>query len=75
MTETLAHFTLLVIGAYLGIGLAISVVSVLIFMRRIEPSGAPLPIKVRILLLPGMIALWPVIVMRILGRKPAEDRR
>ncbi len=74
MTVMTASFIWLAVAAYLGLGGLVAVAAATVFMRRLEPYGAPVPFHVRLLLVPGMIALWPVIVARIAGRKPVEDR-
>lgn len=73
MSVSFATFIWLAVGAYLAVGAVVAVVGVVLFMRRIEPYGAPVPLRVRLVLLPGMIALWPLILARIAGRKPVED--
>ncbi len=74
MTASLATFILLAVAAYLLAGVLVALPAATVFMRRLEPYGAPVPLRVRLILLPGMIALWPVILARIAGRKAVEDQ-
>jgi hypothetical protein len=60
------------LGAYLGFGLALGVLTILFGMRRLTP--VEVPVRVRLMLLPGMAALWPVILWRLIGVRPKEDR-
>lgn len=58
--------------AYLGFGLALGVLTILFGMRRLTP--VEVPVRVRLMLLPGMAAVWPVIVLRLAGVRAKEDR-
>lgn len=60
------------LGAYLGFGLALGLLTILFGMRRLTP--VEVPVRVRLMLLPGMAALWPVILMRLAGVRAKEDR-
>lgn len=61
------------LGAYFGFGLALGFLMIAFGMRRLVP-GVEVPVRVRLMLLPGMAALWPVIVMRLIGVRAPEDR-
>ena len=65
----------LVLGGYLGFGLIIALL-VLTFggLRRLDVNGGPMPLRVRLLVAPGMAALWPLILLRLSGIRPKEDR-
>lgn len=72
MTEAAAEAIWLGLALYLGAGLAIGLGVILFGMKRL--TAAQVPARVRLLVLPGMAALWPVIVLRLAGVKPPEDR-
>lgn len=61
------------LGVYLGFGLALGLLTILFGMRRLVP-GVEVPVRVRLLVLPGMAAVWPVILLRLIGVRPKEDR-
>lgn len=61
------------LGVYLGFGLALGLLTILFGMRRLVP-GVEVPVRVRLLVLPGMAAVWPVILIRLIGVRPKEDR-
>lgn len=60
------------VAAYFGTGLALGVLTILFGLRRLTP--VEVPVRVRLLILPGLAALWPVILLRLLGVRPPEDR-
>lgn len=60
------------LGVYLGFGLALGLLTILFGMRRLTP--VEVPVRVRVMLLPGMAAVWPVILLRLIGVRPKEDR-
>lgn len=72
MSEAWAQAIWLGLGAYLGFGLVLGLLTILFGMRRLTTVEAPG--RVRLLLLPGMAALWPVILVRLIGVRPKEDR-
>jgi len=72
MTEATAEAIWLGLAGYLGVGLVIGLGVALFGMKRLTP--AEVPVRVRLLVLPGMAALWPVVLLRVFGVKPPEDR-
>lgn len=72
MSSVWAEVVWLGLGAYLGFGLALGLLTVLFGMRRLTP--VEVPVRVRVMLLPGMAAVWPVILIRLIGVRPKEDR-
>lgn len=74
MSESFAGLIWTLAAVYFGLGAVISVPVAAFMITKIDPHGAPLPLRVRLVLLPGMIALWPVILARLTGRKPFEDQ-
>lgn len=73
MTQALADAIGIGLAGYLGLGLVIGLGAILFGMRRLVP-GVEVPVRVRLLVLPGMAAVWPVILMRLAGVRPKEDR-
>lgn len=72
MSSVWAEVVWLGLGAYLGFGLALGLLTVLFGMRRL--TSVEVPVRVRVMLLPGMAAVWPVILIRLIGVRPKEDR-
>lgn len=57
-------------GAYLGFGLVIGLCVAAFGLKRLTAPEA----EVRLLILPGLAALWPVVLLRLAGVRPPEDR-
>lgn len=74
MSEQAALAVWIGLAVYAGIGLFVALASVGFGLGRIDPAAANAPWRVRLLLLPGLTALWPLILMRLAGIRPREDR-
>lgn len=74
MTEQLAERIWLWLGAYLGVGLCIALPTLLFGLRRLGAGAAHMPLRVRLLVAPGLIALWPLVTARLFGLRAKEDR-
>jgi hypothetical protein len=59
---------------YAGLGALVLVFLWLGGLARFDKAAAAAPWRVKLLLAPGMIALWPLMLARMVGRKPQEDR-
>lgn len=75
MSVTLAQGVWLVLFAYAAVGVLVAG-WLLLFggMRRVDPKAAAVPLGVRLLFGPGIVALWPVLLRRAAGHRPVEDR-
>ncbi len=74
MLETLATLLVLAIGLYLAIGLVFALWFVWRGVDGIDPSATQGTWGFRLLILPGTVALWPVLVRRRrLGEPPQES--
>jgi hypothetical protein len=74
VSEEAAQQIWLAVGVYLCCGLVVGLFAVLFGLKRIDPAMAPTPARVRLLILPGLIALWPLIVLRLVGVRAKEDQ-
>lgn len=70
-----AHIVLGLLAAYLAAGMLFAVALLLGSLRRIDTAAAAAPMRVKLLLVPGMVALWPLMLRRALGWQAREDRR
>jgi hypothetical protein len=68
----------LVVGVYLGIGVLFGLVFVSHSLTRFDADAAEAaPIQFRLIILPGVIALWPVLLAELLFKtltKKNEER-
>jgi hypothetical protein len=62
--EAFAQGLLVALGTYLGAGGMFGVVFVIVAVQRLEPAAATMPLTARLLVLPGMAALWPWLAWR-----------
>lgn len=74
MSEQIAETAWLSLAVYLGIGLCVALPTLLFGLDRFVPSAAAMPLRVRLLITPGLAALWPLIVARLLGVRAKEDQ-
>ena len=74
MPERTAELFWIGLAAYAALG---AVALVLLWsggLARFDKAAAAAPWRVKLLLAPGMIALWPLLVARAAGVQPREDR-
>lgn len=75
MAERSAEIVWLALGGYMAGGLLIAGLTLLFGLRRLEPGAAGMPLAVRLLIAPGLAALWPLVLARLMGLQAREDRR
>jgi len=70
MSEAIANIIVLGFGAYLLIGLLVGLAYMLGGAGKIDPAakGKGLPLRVRLLILPGIIGLWPIMLTKLLTK-------
>lgn len=73
MTEKGALLFWLLLSAYLSVGLVIALAIVTLGLRRFGPDAAAMPLRVRVLVTPGLAVLWPLVLARLFGRRAKED--
>ncbi len=59
-----AQLLLDAVSVYAAVGLVFAVPFVLVGIRRIDKVASHAPLKVRVLFLPGSVALWPVLLAK-----------
>ncbi len=71
MSEPLAELLVLSLGVYFGLGLLVGLVFMFGGAGRIDPAakGKGLPFRVRLLILPGVIGLWPLMLAKLFTQK------
>lgn len=74
MSLIAAEFFLWTLIAYVAIGLALAAIMLLVGLRRFDSAAATAPLHVKLMWVPGMVALWPVMLARALGWQPREDQ-
>ena len=64
MFETIVTWLLLALMLYLGIGLLFAIPFCMRGVRSVDPDAAEGSLGFRLLILPGTVALWPLLAMR-----------
>jgi hypothetical protein len=59
---TTASIILLVVGAYAALGALVGVAFIVRGVSRVDPAAAGAPIGFKLLILPGAIGLWPIVL-------------
>lgn len=72
MSVELAEAIWLALAGYLGFGLVAGLGVIAFGVKRLTPAAMPL--RVRLLILPGLAALWPLVLVRLIGVRAPEDR-
>lgn len=72
MSTALAQAIWLGLVGWLGFGAVIGLGVIAFGLKRLTPAEVPL--RVRLLILPGLAALWPVVLVRLVGVRAPEDR-
>jgi hypothetical protein len=60
---------LVVLAIYVAIGLLVSVPFVIFGIGRVDPSAKGAPWTFRVVVLPGVIAMWPFVLRLWLGSR------
>lgn len=66
MTVELAGMIMTGLGLYLLVGGLVGLVLALGGVSRIDPGAKGMPIRVRLLILPGLIGLWPLMLWKFI---------
>ncbi len=71
MSESAAEVLVLGLGIYALIGVLVGLIYVFGGAGRIDPAakGKGLPLRVRLMILPGIVGLWPVMLNKLLSQR------
>lgn len=71
MSEATAETLVLALGIYAAIGLVVGLIYMFGGAGRIDPAakGKGLPVRARILILPGVVGLWPLMLTKLFTQK------
>ena len=65
MLETVVSWFLAGVGVYLLIGLLFAVPFVFAWVKHVDPDAAHGSLGFRVLIFPGTVALWPLMLRRV----------
>jgi hypothetical protein len=74
MDESTATAIWLALAGYCALGALVLAWLTAGGMARLDRQAAAAPLQVKVMLAPGLIALWPLVLWRMAGVKPPEDR-
>ena len=75
MAETIAGWLVTALGVYAGLGLLFGVAFITRGAARIDPQAVGGSWGFRLAILPGVVALWPLVARRwASGQPPPEER-
>jgi hypothetical protein len=75
MAEQIAGWIVVLLLVYLGLGVLFALPFVLFGVDRIDAVARESRWGFRVMIFPGSVALWPVLMLRWLGAKlPPEER-
>lgn len=63
-----------ILALWAGVGLIVWILLLAGGYRRFDLAAAEASLPAKLILLPGTLALWPVMLRRLAGAKPREDR-
>ncbi|MEL6858834.1 MAG: hypothetical protein AAFO74_10640 [Pseudomonadota bacterium] len=71
MSEAAAEALVLGLGVYFALGLLVGLIFMFGGAGRIDPAakGKGLPVRVRLIILPGLIGLWPLMLTKFFVQK------
>jgi len=71
MNESAAEVVIMALGVYALIGLLVGLIYLFGGVGRIDPAakGKGMPVRVRLLILPGIAGLWPLMLVKLFTQK------
>ena len=64
MPLAIAEAFLTLLGIYAAIGLVFAIAFVTFGAGKVDPAARTMPVRVRLLIIPGALLLWPVMAFR-----------
>jgi len=65
MPEALASSILIALAVHAGLGVAFAAWFLTRGLARLDPAAAHAPVTFRLLIAPGVVALWPVLLWKL----------
>lgn len=69
MSVETASLIVTVAGIYFAIGAVFALVFVVFGAGRIDPGAKGMPLQARAIIFPGVIGLWPIMLVKLLTQK------
>ncbi|MEO1786818.1 MAG: hypothetical protein AAFR41_07330 [Pseudomonadota bacterium] len=69
MSLALAELLVGAMAVYIAIGALVALVTVTVGAPRIDPAARGMPIQARMLIFPGAMLLWPIMLIKLVTQK------
>ncbi|MEM7767203.1 MAG: hypothetical protein AAF253_06905 [Pseudomonadota bacterium] len=69
MTIAAAETLVTLLAAYAAIGALVALITVTIGAARIDPGARGMPLQARLLIFPGALLLWPLMLAKLITQK------
>jgi hypothetical protein len=69
MTIAMAETIVAVLGVYAAIGVAFALAFIVFGAGRIDPSARGMPVQARMIIFPGVAALWPLVLVKLFAQR------
>lgn len=69
MDLALAEAITLAMGIYFAIGAVFALLFVLFGAARIDPAAKGMPVQARLIIFPGVMGLWPLMLVKLFTQK------
>lgn len=75
MPVEIADAVLRIAAGYLAIGAVFASVFIALGLRRVDPLAAAGALRFKVLIVPGIVALWPVLLVLWIGAHPVGAKK
>ena len=65
-TMALAEFIVMALGLYVAVGIVFAIFFVTLGVARVDPAARGAPWGFRLIILPGTVALWPIMLLKFI---------
>jgi len=66
-----AEFFVTCLGLYAAIGVVFALMFVTFGARRIDPNAVAMSLRARLIIFPGAVGLWPLLLVKVIAGRPA----
>lgn len=74
LSQSVAGLVVLGLAVYLGVGVVVAVAFLVRGVGRVDPAAREGTLGFRLLVFPGCVALWPLILVRWRSGAPPQER-
>jgi len=75
LLQQIAGVIVTLLGLYVAAGVVFAIPFVIAGVNRIDPTARQSGWGFRVMILPGTVALWPILLLRWIRRQPPPEER